>query len=106
MLTAVAAAGEPATSDVAQAQSATRTAARLIEKADYKAATGEFSMPSQLDITSASAGDMFMGAFLPGLVLVGLYMAYILISAILKPKLAPRFPTTGSTIEHSSPRCS
>ena len=58
-------------------------------KAEYREATGEFTMPSQFDITSASAGDMFMGAFLPGLVLVGLYMAYILISSLLRPGTAP-----------------
>ena len=63
--------------------------ASTTRKADYKAATGEFSMPSEFDITSASAGDMFMGAFVPGLVLVGLYMLYILISAFLKPETAP-----------------
>jgi len=60
-----------------------------MRKADYKEATGEFSMPSEFDITSASAGDMFMGAFLPGLVLVGIYMLYILISALIRPKIAP-----------------
>ena len=58
-------------------------------KALYKEATGEFSMPSTLDIVSTSAGDMFLGAFVPGLVLVGLYMAYILISALLRPGTAP-----------------
>ena len=58
-------------------------------KAEYLQATGEFSMPSELDVTSASAGDMFMGALLPGLLLVGLYMAYILISAWLRPSTAP-----------------
>ena len=63
--------------------------ASAARKAQYREATGEFSMPSQFDITSASAGDMFMGAFLPGLVLVGLYMAYILISALLRPDTAP-----------------
>lgn len=63
--------------------------ASTIRTADYKAATGEFSMPSEFDITSASAGDMFMGAFLPGLVLVGLYMLYILVSALIKPQTAP-----------------
>ena len=47
--------------------------------AQYKEATGEFVMPSALDVTSTSAGDMFMGAFIPGLILVGLYMLYILI---------------------------
>jgi tripartite ATP-independent transporter DctM subunit len=63
--------------------------ASTTRKADYKAATGEFSMPSEFDITSASAGDMFMGAFVPGMILVGLYMLYILISAFLKPDTAP-----------------
>ncbi len=69
--------------------------ASTLRKADYKEATGEFSMPSQLDITSASAGDMFMGALIPGLVLVGLYMAYILISALIKPESAPPVPYDG-----------
>lgn len=63
--------------------------ASTTRKAEYKEATGEFSMPSEFDITSASAGDMFMGAFLPGMVLVGLYMLYILISALIKPQIAP-----------------
>jgi tripartite ATP-independent transporter DctM subunit len=40
----------------------------------YKAATGEFSMPSHLDVVSASAGDMFMGAIIPGFLLVSLYI--------------------------------
>lgn len=63
--------------------------ASTMRKADFKEATGEFSMPSEFDITSASAGDMFMGAFIPGLVLVGIYMLYILISALVRPKTAP-----------------
>lgn len=58
-------------------------------KALYKAATGQVSMPSEFDIVSTSAGDMFMGAFVPGLVLVGLYMAYILVFSLLRPHLAP-----------------
>ncbi len=69
--------------------------AGTVRKTAYKVATGEFSMPTEFDITSASAGDMFMGAFLPGLVLVGLYMAYILISALLKPGIAPPVPYDG-----------
>ena len=63
--------------------------ASTARKAAYKDATGQFSMPSEFDIVSASAGDMFMGAFIPGLVLVGIYMVYILISAILRPDTAP-----------------
>ncbi len=69
--------------------------ARTIRAAEYKEATGEFSMPAELDITSASAGDMFMGALIPGLVLVGLYMLYILIRAILNPETAPPIPYEG-----------
>lgn len=61
----------------------------------YRAATGEFSMPSHLDVVSASAGDMFMGAIIPGLLLVGIYIAYILITALLKPSVAPPVPYDG-----------
>ncbi|MCR9254882.1 MAG: TRAP transporter large permease subunit [Alphaproteobacteria bacterium] len=61
----------------------------------YKEVTGELSMPSEFAVTSTSAGDMFMGAVLPGLVLVGLYMLFILISSIIKPKLAPAVPFDG-----------
>jgi len=63
--------------------------ASTIRKAAYKAATGEFTMPSVLDVTSTSAGEMFMGALIPGLVLVGLYILYILFVAITKPGSAP-----------------
>ena len=70
--------------------------AATARKADYKEATGSFSMPGEFDVVSASAGDMFMGAFIPGLILVGLYMLYILITAILKPEKAPPVPFEGS----------
>ncbi|AJQ94658.1 TRAP transporter large permease [Gynuella sunshinyii] len=63
--------------------------ASTIRKAAYRTATGEFSMPSSLDITSASAGDMFMGAIIPGMILVSLYIVYILAVALLKPGSAP-----------------
>ncbi len=63
--------------------------ASTIRKASYKAATGEFSMPSILDVTSTSAGEMFMGALVPGLALVGLYVLYILFVAVVKPGSAP-----------------
>jgi len=69
--------------------------AATMRKADFKLATGEFSMPGDFDVVSASAGDMFMGAFIPGLVLVGLYMTYILISALVKPENAPPVPFEG-----------
>ncbi|MDJ0932501.1 TRAP transporter large permease subunit [Breoghania sp.] len=38
----------------------------------YKASTGEISMPSDFGVISTSAGEMFLGAFVPGLLLVGL----------------------------------
>ena len=69
--------------------------AATARKAAYKAATGEFSMPSEFDIVSTSAGDMFLGALIPGLILVGLYVLYILIVAILRPKAAPAVPYEG-----------
>ena len=69
--------------------------ASAIRKTNYREITGEFSMPSTLDITSASAGDMFMGAFLPGLVLVCLYILYILGVALIKPEKAPPIGYSG-----------
>ncbi|MEM5528691.1 TRAP transporter large permease subunit [Gammaproteobacteria bacterium AS21] len=69
--------------------------AATIRKAEYKEITGEITMPSTFDITSASAGDMFMGAVIPGLILVGLYITYILVTALIKPKLAPPVPFEG-----------
>jgi tripartite ATP-independent transporter DctM subunit len=70
--------------------------AATARKAEYKEATGSFSMPGDFDVVTASAGDMFMGAFLPGMILVGLYMAYILISALIKPENAPPVPFLGA----------
>ncbi len=63
--------------------------ANTMRKTLYKEATGEYSMPSQFDVVSASAGDMFMGALIPGLILVGLYMLYIFVYAWMKPEVAP-----------------
>lgn len=70
--------------------------ASTIRKAAYKAATGEFSMPSVLDVTSTSAGEMFMGALVPGLVLVGLYIMYILMVALFRKGSAPPVPYEGN----------
>ena len=44
----------------------------------FKDATGEISMPSVFDVGSTSAGEMFLGALVPGLVLVALYMLCLL----------------------------
>ena len=66
--------------------------ASAIRQTAYREATGEFSMPSAFDVTSTSAGDMFLGAFIPGIVLVLVYFAYILTTALIKPNLAPAVP--------------
>ena len=55
----------------------------------YKAATGELQMPTEYGVLSTSAGDMFMGALVPGLLLVGIYMLFILLFAFLRPQYAP-----------------
>lgn len=41
------------------------------------------------DVMSVSVGELFMGAILPGFLLVGLYILYILIHAYFSPHLAP-----------------
>jgi len=69
--------------------------ANTIRQTDYKLITGEFNMPGELRVGSTSAGDMFLGALLPGLVLVGLYMIYVFIYARLNPKAAPPVPFSG-----------
>ena len=66
--------------------------ANAMRQTAYRETTGEFSMPSAFDVTSTSAGDMFLGAFIPGIVLVLVYFAYILVTALVKPSLAPAVP--------------
>ncbi len=44
------------------------------------------------DIIGVSVGDLFMGAVMPGLLLVVLYVLYILIFTRFKPELAPLIP--------------
>lgn len=63
--------------------------ASTARKALYKDTTGELTMPSAFDVVSTSAGEMFLGAFVPGLLLVLLYMIYILVYALLRPTAAP-----------------
>jgi tripartite ATP-independent transporter DctM subunit len=41
------------------------------------------------DIVGVSVGDLFMGAVLPGMVLVVLYIVYIIVASYLKPSIAP-----------------
>ena len=69
--------------------------ASSIRKSLHKEATGDLTMPSVMDVTSTSAGEMFLGAFVPGVVLVLLYMVFILILALFFPRLAPSVPYNG-----------
>ena len=69
--------------------------ASSLRKALHKEATGDLSMPSVMDVTSTSAGEMFLGAFVPGIVLVLLYMLFILVLALFFPRLAPSVPYNG-----------
>jgi len=43
-------------------------------------------------VLNVSVGDLFAAAFVPGFLLVGLYLAYILIVSALKPAVAPAMP--------------
>ena len=70
--------------------------ANNIRQNDYKAITGEFNMPGEFRVGSSSAGDMFLGALLPGLVLVALYMIYVFIYARIKKGVAPPVPFKGT----------
>ncbi|HEY6135361.1 MAG TPA: TRAP transporter large permease subunit, partial [Rubrivivax sp.] len=44
------------------------------------------------DQLGRSVGDMYAGALIPGLILVGLYLAFVAVVAILKPHWVPALP--------------
>ncbi len=69
--------------------------ASTARKALHKASTGELSMPSSFDVSSTSAGEMFLGALVPGILLVLIYMLYILTYAFFKPDAAPAVKVEG-----------
>jgi tripartite ATP-independent transporter DctM subunit len=50
------------------------------------------------DQLGRSVGDMYAGAFIPGLVLAGLYGGYVLVMTILKPDAAPALPAEARTL--------
>ncbi|MBE0613932.1 MAG: TRAP transporter large permease subunit [Burkholderiales bacterium] len=49
------------------------------------------------DQLGKSVGDMYAGAFLPGMVLTGLYVSYVVGVAIFKPSWAPALPKEART---------
>ncbi|MDT6960383.1 TRAP transporter large permease subunit [Cupriavidus sp. SZY C1] len=49
------------------------------------------------DQLGRSVGDMYKGAFVPGLVLTGLYMLYVLLVTLIRPNAAPALPLEART---------
>ena len=49
------------------------------------------------DQLGRSVGDMYRGAFLPGFMLMGMYVAYVMVVAMLKPEMAPALPPEART---------
>ncbi len=52
------------------------------------------------DQLGKSVGDMYAGAIIPGLVLTGLYVAYIFTVSILRPTWVPALPLEARTLGH------
>src|SRR5918911_2080867 len=52
------------------------------------------------DQLGRSVGDMYEGAFLPGLILSSLYAGYVLLMSIFFPKSAPGLPPQARTLGH------
>jgi TRAP-type mannitol/chloroaromatic compound transport system permease large subunit len=56
------------------------------------------------DQLGQSVGDLYKGAFVPGFVLTGLYVGYILLIALIKPQWAPALPPEARTIREADGR--
>jgi len=54
------------------------------------------------DQLGASVGDMYKGALLPGLLLVGLYLCYVFFLALFRPRAAPAMPVSARTLRGSA----
>ncbi|NJN67605.1 MAG: TRAP transporter large permease subunit [Chloroflexaceae bacterium] len=50
------------------------------------------------DQMGVSVGDLFIGSLLPGLLITGLFVAYCLVIAWLKPEMAPALPPSERTL--------
>ncbi|MEQ8306197.1 MAG: TRAP transporter large permease subunit [Hoeflea sp.] len=55
------------------------------------------------DQLGRSVGDMYVGAFFPALIVVGMYCAYILAITILKPEWAPALPPEARPLGDGGP---
>ncbi|WP_372661283.1 TRAP transporter large permease subunit, partial [Hydrogenophaga sp.] len=54
------------------------------------------------DQLGRSVGDMYAGALVPGLLLVGLYLLFILVVALVKPKWVPALPLEARVYSESN----
>jgi GntP family gluconate:H+ symporter len=50
------------------------------------------------DQLGQSVGDLYKGAFIPGFVLTGLYVGYVLVISLVKPQWVPALPAEARTI--------
>jgi TRAP-type mannitol/chloroaromatic compound transport system permease large subunit len=50
------------------------------------------------DQLGKSVGDLYKGAFIPGFVLTGLYIGYVLLTSFIRPNWVPALPTEARTI--------
>ncbi len=51
------------------------------------------------DQLGKSVGDMYAGAMVPGLILTGLYLSYVMLVTIVNPKAAPALPPEARTLK-------
>jgi TRAP-type mannitol/chloroaromatic compound transport system permease large subunit len=54
------------------------------------------------DQLGRSVGDMYKGAFIPGFVLTGLYIAYVVAMAVFRPAWAPALPLEARTFREAN----
>jgi GntP family gluconate:H+ symporter len=54
------------------------------------------------DQLGRSVGDMYKGAFLPGFMLTGFYVSYVILVAIFKPSWVPALPLEARTIREDN----
>ena len=54
------------------------------------------------DQMGKSVGDMYKGALLPGLALVGVYLAYVFFLTLARPHAAPAMPASARTLHGSA----
>src|SRR4051812_5733071 len=54
------------------------------------------------DQLGRSVGDLYKGAFIPGFVLTGLYILYVVIVSVMQPAWAPALPKEARTIREDS----